>query len=343
MFERTVDDRKIESLKGLLAESDDCVVLTHSRPDGDAMGSSLALALFLKACGKRATVVVPNDYPPFLAWMPAIGDVVIYEKNAVAAEEALKNADLFFCLDFNSLSRIDGVGTVVAALPAKRVLIDHHLAPDAVFDVSISHPEACSTAELLFKVLWQLGGADKIDTAMAECIYTGIMTDTGNFAYASGRKEVYRIVAELISKGIDKDFIYRRVFYNYSFSRMRLLGFMMYEKLRYFPEKNAALLTLTYDEFRRFHAAKGDTEGIVNMPLQIKGVRFSCFLREEMPGKVNVSLRSVDDFPCNRVAERFFNGGGHKNASGGEVRGTMEDAVALFGQALNEFSRELTE
>lgn len=343
MLERTVDDIKIENLKQMLADCVDCVVLTHSRPDGDAMGSSLALSLFLKACGKKATVVVPNEYPPFLAWMPSIADVVIYDNNVAAAEQVLTNADLFFCLDFNSLSRIDEVGKIVAELPAKRVLIDHHLAPDNVFDVSISHPEACSTSELLFKVLWQLGDADKIDTPIAECIYTGIMTDTGNFAYASGRKEVYHIVAELISKGIDKDLIYRRVFYNYSFSRMRLLGFMMYEKLRYFSEKNAALITITYDEFRRFHAAKGDTEGIVNMPLQIKGARFSCFLREEVPGKVNVSLRSVDDFPCNKVAERFFNGGGHKNASGGEVRGTMDEAVKLFEQALAEFSHELTD
>ena len=343
MLERSVDERKIENLKQLLVECSDCVVLTHSRPDGDAMGSSLALSLFLRAYGKKATVVVPNDYPPFLAWLPSISDVVVYDKNVATAEEVLKKADLFFCLDFNSLSRIDEVGKVVAELPAKRVLIDHHLAPDNVFDVSISHPDACSTAELVFKVLWQMGEADRIDASIAECIYTGIMTDTGNFAYASGRKEVYHIVAELISKGIDKDLIYRRVFYNYSFSRMRLLGFMMYEKLRYFPEKNAALITLTYDEFKHFHAAKGDTEGIVNMPLQIKGARFSCFLREEMPGKVNVSLRSVDDFPCNKVAERFFSGGGHKNASGGEVRGTMDEAVQLFEKALVEFSGELTE
>jgi phosphoesterase RecJ-like protein len=169
------------------------------------------------------------------------------------------------------------------------------------------------------------------------------MTDTGNFAYASSRKDIYHIVAELISKGIDKDIIYRRVFYNYSFSRMRLMGYMMYEKLKYYPERNAALLTLTYDELKRFNGAKGDTEGIVNMPLQIKGTRFSCFLREESKGKINVSLRSVDEFPCNEVAAKFFNGGGHKNASGGEVRGTMEEAEQLFIKTLEEFSAELTE
>ena len=343
MLENIIDQTKIEALDAMLANVDKCVILTHSRPDGDAMGSSLALSLFLRARGKQAVVVVPNEYPPFLAWLPSIGDVLIYDKNQAEAEAALRAADLFFCLDFNALSRIDAVGQVVAEVDAPRVLIDHHLAPDAIFDIAVSHPEACSTAELVFRVMWQLGAGDEITREMAECIYTGIMTDTGNFAYASGRKDVYYIVAELISKGIDKDLIYRKVFYNYSFNRLRLMGYMMHEKLRYFPEKNAALLTLTYDELKRFNGAKGDTEGFVNMPLQIKGARFSCFMREESEGKINVSLRSVDDFPCNKVAEKFFNGGGHKNASGGEVRGTMHDAVRLFEQVLQTFSAELTE
>ena len=342
MLENFVDNEKIESLKALIDEKEKFVILTHSRPDGDAMGSSLALMLYLRSCGKDATVVVPNEYPPFLGWMPSIADVVIYDKAPEQAEAILRAADAFFCLDFNAFSRIDEAGKVVESLPAKCVLIDHHLAPAPDFDISISHPEACSTCELLFRVLWQMGDADAISKEAAECIYTGIMTDTGNFAYASGRKEVYYVVAELISKGIDKDILYRRVFYNYSFGRMKLMGYMMHEKLRYYPKKNAALLTLDHEEMRRFNCAKGDTEGFVNMPLQIKGVRFTCFMREELPGKINVSLRSVDDFPCNKVAEKFFSGGGHKNASGGEVRGSMQEAVELFNRALKDFSNELT-
>ena len=342
MISNIIDDKQIVALKARLAESSRCVILTHSRPDGDAMGSSLALAHFIKGTGKEATIVVPNEYPPFLAWMPSIENVIVYDKQQEAAEKALKSADLFICLDFNSLTRIDEVAGSVSASSAPKVLIDHHLFPDSIFDVEISHPEASSTSELVFRTIWQMGEADKLTREAAECIYTGIMTDTGNFAYASSQKDIYHIVAELISKGIDKDIIYRRVFYNCSFSRMRLMGYMMYEKLRYFPEKNAALLTLTFDELKRFNGAKGDTEGIVNMPLQIKGVRFSCFLREENKGKVNVSLRSVDDFPCNEVAAKLFSGGGHKNASGGEVRGTMQDAEELFMRALEEFSDKLT-
>ena len=341
MLENIIDEKNIERVKNLLEESEKCVILTHSRPDGDAMGSSLALSGMLKARGKDVTVVIPNEFPPFLAWLPGIDSVVIYEKAPDVADEILKTADLFFCLDFNALSRIDAAGKVVESLSAKRVLIDHHLAPEPTFDVSISHPAACSTSELVFRLFWQMGAFADVTKEMAECIYVGLMTDTGNFAYASGNKDIYFIVAELISKGIDKDLIYRRVFYNYSLGRMRLIGYMMYKKLRHFPKNNAALLTLTYEEAQKFNCSKGDTEGLVNMPLQIKGVRFTCFFREETPGKINVSLRSVDDFPCNKVAERFFNGGGHKNAAGGEVRGPMGKAVKLFRQVLEDFSDEL--
>ena len=309
MFDKMINEKDIDIVKNLIDKSKKCVILTHSRPDGDAMGSSLSLALFISSLNRHVSVVVPNDYPPFLSWMPTIENVIIYDRSVLQAENLLKEADLFFCLDFNSFSRIGDLGKIVESVVAKRVLIDHHLSPDDVFDVSISHPEACSTAELVFGLLWQMSSGKGISKEMAECIYTGMMTDTGNFAYASNRKNVFSIVAELVSKGINKDFIYRRVFYNYSFSRMKLMGYMMYEKLRYFPEKNAALLTLDNDELKRFNVTKGDTEGFVNMPLQIKGVRFSCFLREEIPNKINVSLRSVDDFPCNEVAERFFNGG----------------------------------
>ena len=189
----------------------------------------------------------------------------------------------------------------------------------------------------------RLSGSDVISFEIAQCIYTGMMTDTGAFAYASTRKDIYLIIAELLGKGIDKDLIYRKVFYTSSLARMRLWGFTLCEKLKLYNKYNAALITLSHNELMRFYASKGDTEGLVNQPLQVKGLRFSCFLREESPGKINVSLRSVDDFPCNSVAADFFNGGGHKNASGGEVYGTMEMAVERFRQALQKYKKELTE
>ena len=208
--------------------------------------------------------------------------------------------------------------------------------------MKISFPEACSTSELVYRVITMLSGDATLSYDMAQCIYTGMMTDTGAFAYASSRKDVFLIIAALLETGIDKDVIYRKVFYSSSLTRMRLQGYVMYKKLKVYSKYNAALITLDNSELQRFYAVKGDTEGFVNQPLQIKGIRFSCFLREELPGKINVSLRSVDDFPCNEVAAEFFNGGGHKNASGGELHCTMDEAVQKFTTALRKFEKQLT-
>lgn len=341
MLDCMVDVSCVEAVKDIVSRGSRFVVLTHRNPDGDAVGSSLAFAHFLRSMGKSADVIVPNPFPDFLRWLSSADSIIVYDTDGEKAREVLEGADAFFCLDFNALSRLGELGEIVAKLQKPRILIDHHLHPETGFAVSISHPEACSTAELVFRVIYRMTSADAISREIAECIYTGIMTDTGNFAYASNRKDIYLIVAILISAGIDKDLIYRKVFYNYSVNRMKLMGFMMYDKLRTFPAFNATLLTLTYKEMRRFCVMKGDTEGLVNMPLQIKGTRLSCFLREEVPGKINVSLRSVDDFPCNEMAAEFFGGGGHKNASGGEIYGTMEYAVERFKMALAKYKHLL--
>lgn len=342
MLDRLIDIKKIESVGEFIDGGKKFVILVHRNPDGDAVGSATALALFLRAMGKTATVIVPNAFPEFLAWLPSAMESIVYESAKEDAVAALSAADVLFCLDFNALSRLGELGEVVAGLSTPRLLVDHHLQPDEGFAVAISEPAACSTAELVFRLIYRLNSG-ALTRDIAECIYTGMMTDTGSFAYASNRKDIYIIISHLIAAGIDKDLIYRKVFYNYSTNRMKLLGFMMYDKLRVYPAYNSALITLTYKEMRRFSVAKGDTEGLVNMPLQIKGIRFVCFLREEVPGKINVSLRSVDDFPCNSVAAEFFAGGGHKNASGGEVYGTMEYAVERYRTALSKYKQLLTE
>ncbi len=338
-----INTKETEALKAALGNAQRFALLVHRNPDGDAIGSSLALMQYLTAIGKEARVIVPNDFPDFLKWLPAACEIIIYETQKQQAIEYLQSVDAVFCLDFNALSRLNELGKIVSELAVPRFLIDHHLDPDEGFEVSISVPSACSTAELVFRVIDQLGGSSFINSDIAECIYVGIMTDTGNFAYASNRKDIYIIVARLIATGIDKDIIYRKVFYNATLNKMRLTGFMMYEKLRLFTAYNSALMTLSYKDMRRFNVAKGDTEGLVNAPLQIKGIRFSCFLREEVPGKINVSLRSVDDFPCNSVATEFFGGGGHKNASGGEVYGTMEYAIERFKAAIAKYKTMLIE
>lgn len=343
MTENMISQQNIDAVRVVVEGCKRFVVLAHKNPDGDAVGSSLALCHYLRSIGKEAAVVLPNPFPQFLAWLPGVDDVLFFDTDKERCESVIAAADALFCLDFNVLSRTGDVAPAAAASAAKKVLIDHHPQPSDEFGVYVSHPEACSTCELVFRVITALGGTDALNFEMAQCIYTGMMTDTGAFAYASARKDVYLIIAELLDKGIDKDWIYRKVFYNFSVTKMRLWGYAMYDKLKVYNKYNAALITLTHSELMRFYASKGDTEGLVNQPLQVKGLRFSCFLREEQPGKINVSLRSVDDFPCNAVAAEFFNGGGHKNASGGELYGTMEMAVERFRQALQKYKAELTE
>lgn len=343
MFENLVSQQNIDAVRRVVERGNKFVVLAHKNPDGDAVGSSLALCRYLRSVGKEATVVLPNAFPAFLSWMPGADDVLLYETDKEHCDTVIAAADVFFCLDFNLFSRTGDVAPAALASQATKVLIDHHLQPSQEFDILISHPEACSTCELVYRVIAALGPSEVLDFELAQCIYTGMMTDTGAFAYASTREDVYLIIAQLLKTGIDKDWIYRKVFYNFSVTKMRLWGFAMYDKLKVYNKYNAALITLTHSELMRFYASKGDTEGLVNQPLQIKGLRFSCFLREEQPGKINVSLRSVDDFPCNAVAAEFFNGGGHKNASGGELYGTMETAVERFKQALQKYKAELTE
>ena len=222
--------------------------------------------------------------------------------------------------------------------PARKMMVDHHLYPGDFCKIVISHPEISSTSELVFRLICQLGNFGDISKEGAECIYTGMMTDTGGFTYNSNDRDIYFIISELLSKGIDKDEIYRKVFNTYSEGRLRLMGYVLYEKMQVFPEFNAALIWLNRAEQKRFHYSKGDTEGFVNMPLSIKGIRFSAFLREDTEkDMIKVSLRSVGSFPCNQLAAEFFNGGGHLNASGGEFYGTMDEAIDLFKQALVKY------
>ena len=343
MLENIIPQSCVEAIEQIISGNERFVLLSHKNPDGDALGSSLALFHYLKNMGKSVAVVLPNPQPDFLAWLPSVENVVFYDSDSDKAEKLIADADAFFCLDFNDFSRIGDVGVAVVRNSAPKVLVDHHLFPSEDFVVKISYPQACSTSELVYRLVERLSGDDAVTFEMAQCIYTGMMTDTGAFAYASSRKDIFLIIAALLDKGIDKDLIYRKVFYTSSLTRMRLHGYVMYKKMKLYNKYNATLMTLDNDELQRFYAVKGDTEGLVNQPLQMKGIRFSCFLREEQPGKINVSLRSVDDFPCNEVAAEFFNGGGHKNASGGELHCSMAEAVAIFVKAINKYKKQLTD
>ena len=226
--------------------------------------------------------------------------------------------------------------------PARKILIDHHLHPEDFCKIVISHPEISSTSELVFRLICRMGYFSDITKQGAECIYTGMMTDTGGFTYNSNNREIYFIISELLSKGIDKDAIYRKVFNTYSESRLRLMGHVL-TQMKVYPEYHAAMISLTEKEQKQFNYIRGDSEGFVNIPLSIKNVIFSCFLREDTEKPmIKISLRSVGKFPCNQLAAEFFGGGGHLNASGGEFYGTMEEAQKVFEQALEKYKPLLT-
>ena len=334
---------QLARLSQLISDAETILITCHKSPDGDAIGSSLGLADYLRHLGKEPIVIVPDQYPDFLMWLPNTEKIIRYDKQRDKADLLFKIADLIFCLDYNASSRVDEMEQSLVGSPATRVLIDHHLNPDVPADFIISEPEASSTCELVFRLVWQMGAFPILAKQFAVPIYCGMMTDTGGFTYNSSRPEIYFIISELLTKRIDKDKIYRNVYHNYSESRIRLMGYVMYEKLVYMPEYNAAFYTLTKDELKRFHFVKGDAEGLVNIPQQIKGLRLSISLREdtEKDNIIWISLRSVDNFPCNLMAEEFFNGGGHLNASGGRLNCSMDEAVKIVRNAIIAYANKL--
>ena len=338
MLSKVISQANIDHVEKWFERADKIVIVSHVSPDGDAIGSSLGLWHFLNSQDKNVHVIVPNAFPDFLKWMPGAKEVIQYNRYKEFADKLIMEADVICCLDFNVLSRIDEMEEIVRVSPGRKMIVDHHLYPGDFARIVISHPQISSTSELVFRLICQLGNFSDITKEAAECIYTGMMTDTGGFTYNSNDREIYLIIGELLSKGIDKDEIYRNVFNTHSEGRLRLMGYVLYEKMQVFPQFNAALITLTREEQKKFQYKKGDTEGFVNMPLSMKGICFSVFLREDTEkDMIKVSLRSVGTFPCNEVATEFFNGGGHLNASGGEFYGPMEEAVALIKQALVKY------
>jgi phosphoesterase RecJ-like protein len=333
MLNKIIPEKSIQQAKKLLDRCENIVIVTHVSPDGDAMGASLALFHFLKEEGKEVYVVVPNSFPSFLKWMPGVADVVIAERKENTARELIQAAELIFCVDFNHSKRVERLQPWLLAAPAKKIMIDHHLTPESFCDVTISHPEIASTCELIFRFICRMGMFDRMNLPCAECIYTGMMTDTGAFAFNANDRPMYYIISELLGKGIDKDLVYDRVYNHCSETRLRLQGYVLYEKMKLYPAFRTSLITLSLSEQQRFLCKKGDTEGFVNMPLSIDGIDFSAFIREE-EGKLKVSLRSRGDFSVNRFAAEIFNGGGHFHAAGGEFFGRMEEAIALFEKHL---------
>lgn len=333
MITPIIDNRKIEELSNALLRSNNIVITCHVAPDGDAIGSSLGLYHFLRKLGRNVTVVIPDMVPRNLHFLPGMKYTLVYTQQPEKSAAAIESADLIFSLDYNALHRIDKLAPVVEQAKAYKVMIDHHPEPEDFCNLIISHPEISSTCEVVFRVIWQMGRNRFITRAAAECIYTGMMTDTGNFTYNSNQPEIYNIIALLVKKGIDKDQIYNLACNTQTANKLQLNSYAICNKMELFPEYGAAMISLTHDEMSQYNFQKGDCDGLVNVPLSIKGIYFSVFIREDRDF-VKISLRSQGDFAVNTIASEHFGGGGHLNAAGGEFYGTIDEAVAKFREIL---------
>ena len=316
------------------------VILSHTNPDGDAVGSSIAWAEALRREGHDVVCIVPNKYPYYLDWMTGISDVVIHRTDPDRAAAAVAEADVIFCLDFHSLSRLDQLSEVIAAnTSAKRVLIDHHLNPTEQFDIMFSHPESSSTCFLVYKVIEALWGAQSVTPSQAEVLYVGMMTDTGNFSFSQLTPELYQALAVLSATGINIPQIYNNVYNSFTEGRARLFGYAINRKMKMLRKGTVAYMSLTEEEMRRFWIQQGDSEGFVNYPLSIKKMRMSAIFIEHKDF-IRVSLRSRGAVDVNLFASRYFEGGGHHNAAGGKSFVSMEETIARFEAAVEEFARE---
>lgn len=332
----------IETLREMLAApARKIVTLSHTNPDGDAVGSSLAWAEALRRMGHSVTCIVPNKYPYYLNWMAGIRDMVIFKHDDEGrAARAVAEADIIFCLDFHSLSRLDALSDVIAAnTTAKRVLIDHHLNPAEPFDLMFSYPESSSTCYLLYRIIEELWGTASITPTQAEVLYVGMMTDTGNFSFSFLTPDLFRAVAALVETGIEVPHIYNNVYNSFTEGRARLFGYVINRKMRILRRGTVAHMSLTEEEMRRFWFQQGDSEGFVNYPLTIKKMKMSAIFIEHHDF-IRVSLRSRGDVDVNLFAGRYFNGGGHRNAAGGKSFDPMPETIARFERAVDEFAAE---
>lgn len=329
----------LDELKVMLDTPKKIVITTHYNPDGDAIGSSLGLAHYLRKKGHLTTVVAPNEYPKFLHWLPDNHEVVLFEEQQAVAEQALTHADLIFCLDYNAPNRVKDLQEPITNAPAKKVLIDHHLDPVDFTDFILHSTVASSTAELVYGFIELMGDTEAIDMDIAACLYTGILTDTGSFQHASTTARVHDITAHLMRIGIDTFAIYDKIFNSASISRMRFFGHCWSNKMFVNSKVGYAVIEVSKKDQLRFHLQKGDTEGLVNTPLQLAGINASV-LATEQDGYVKLSFRSKGDVDMNTYARQFFNGGGHKNASGGMLEESLENVIEKIKLTLPKYLQQ---
>ena len=336
-----VDIQKLEALNSLLNSPKNIVITTHQKPDADALGSSIALSLYLKQIGHQVKVVSPTDYPAFLNWMPENREVVIYEsEDRQQAIDLINSAEIIFCLDFSSLERINNLGNIVGATKATKVLIDHHLDPEPFADFEFSDTSAAATAEIVFDIIKESGNLQLIDSRIANCLYAGIMTDTGGFRHSNTSQRSHLVAADLMSLGADVPRVSKLVYDNNTVDRLKFIGFALSQRLVVIKEFRTAYFAISKADLEQFNSKTGDTEGLVNYALSIEGIVMAALIigRKE---EVRLSFRSLGDFSVNEFARKHFNGGGHKNAAGGISNLLLEDTVAEFRKILMQYRDQL--
>lgn len=325
-----MEENQIIEAKKLLQGSKKIAIIPHRNPDGDAMGSTLALFHFLKKMNHQPVVISPNEFPDFLAWLPGSADVLIYEKDRNGTKNILEQAELIFTLDFNALHRTGEMENVLSTLHAPFIMIDHHQAPDSYAKVTFSNTNYGSTCEMVYDFIEAVYDSKLIDKTIATCIYTGIVTDSGSFKFPKTTGKTHRIVANLIDLGIENTEIHNLLFSNTTYESLQLLGKAL-QNMRIIKEHRTSYITLTQEELDYFRYKKGDTEGIVNYGLSIKDVIFTAiFIENKDEGIIKISLRSLGDFDVNQLSREHFNGGGHNNAAGGKSMLSMSETIKQF-------------
>ena len=326
---------QIKDLKEILNSPKKIVITTHKGADGDAIGSSLAIYHLLKELGHQAHVITPDDYAYFLKWLPGTKNVIAYDDNKEKAEEITKESDLIFMMDLNQANRLSNYANIVTSSNSKKILIDHHEDPDLnIADIIFSDKKSSSTAELVFEIIEKIGEKGLLNKNIAECLYVGIMTDTGSFKYPSTTSRTHDIISALIQLGAENAKIHDLIYDNTSPTRIALLGYSLNKKLLLYPENNAAIISLNAKELKEFNFQKGDTEGFVNYCLSIKNIKFAAFITEK-EGIVKLSLRSKGNIKVNEIAKKYFNGGGHINAAGGISKVSVNETIKELENIIN--------
>ncbi len=333
------------ALKQKIDTPTEIVIVSHYKPDADALGSSLGLAGYLQKKGHKVAAIMPSDYPENLSWMPGNEMVVNFEANDEVSQNSARNsiakAKLIFCLDFSALGRIQQMENVIKNATAEKVMIDHHIQPENFAEYIYHDTSAASTCEMIYQFIEMLGDTAYIDTAIGQCLYAGIMTDTGSFRHPSTSQLSHAIAGELIKLGVNTNAIHRQIFDNSTENRLKLIGFVVSEKMVVLPEYRVVYFTITDEELKKYHSQTGDTEGIANQGLSIKGIVLSV-LMVERPDGIKMSFRSVEEFAANEIATKYFNGGGHKNAAGGKMTtGGLEGTLKKLLKILPEYKEKL--